>query len=412
MERNKFDFIKELLNDGRINPKQREKILHLASKEIGDVGMLETRIEKIEMLLLNPEVKPSTSQHEINEPIVSLDFEYIDPFNLYKFLFKYNQNPILRSTCHDIDSDELNSINEYCKTKSYDFITHLEKIIEAYRIHEKQNFAPPYLKALIRAYLTGEDYKGLLIKGGWSSDKIKINWSSKNLIDWTKQNPTRPPNLSLSRLGDFEIEAFDVEQIDSPITGESIQNFTQLVLHFKNLFHLKSGDQSLLSIISRVNSIKKWNESVDFEISADTFSDNLEHFTDVDKLIQAYNILMKLIIEQHSRNIEKPIVRLSFLEVEECVRLSIHHINTKYNKSITNVINRGNGQTYNSLIKNQINGLCNLYLNADFGNSGYAKINLWNGEKRAKQPLSSFKGVEHILEFPTKTTTKNDLSYR
>jgi len=403
MERNKFDFIKELLNDGEINPKQRERILHLASKELGDVGLLESRVSKIEMLLLNSKVKPVTSENEINEPIVSIDVEYIDPFNLYKFLFTYNQNPILRSTCHDIDSDELISINKYCKTKSYDFIMHLEKIIEAYKIHEKQNYAPPNLKALIRAYLTGEDYKGRPIKGGWSSDKVEINWSSKRLADWANLNKTTPPNLNLSRLGHDEIEAFNVQQIDSPITSESIQNFTQLVLHFKNLFHLKSGDQSLLAIIIRVNLMKKWSESVDFEISTDTFSDNLEHFTDVDKLMQAYNILIKLIIEQHSRNIGKPIVRLSFLEVDECVSLSIHHINTKYNKSITNVINRGNGQTYNSLIKNQINGLCNLYLNADFGNSGYAKINLWNGEKRIEQSLSFFKGVEHILEFPTKT---------
>ena len=78
MERNKFDFIKELLNDGEINPKQRERILHLASKELGDVGLLESRISKIEMLLLNSKVKPVTSENEINEPIVSIDVEYIE----------------------------------------------------------------------------------------------------------------------------------------------------------------------------------------------------------------------------------------------------------------------------------------------------------------------------------------------
>ena len=47
--------------------------------------------------------------------------KYIDPYHLYKFLFEYNQNPILRSTCHDVDSEELKKINEYCNSESYDF---------------------------------------------------------------------------------------------------------------------------------------------------------------------------------------------------------------------------------------------------------------------------------------------------
>ena len=56
--------------------------------------------------------------------------KYIDPYHLYKFLFDYNQNPVLRSTCHDIDSEELKKINEYCNSDSYDFKKHLKKIIE------------------------------------------------------------------------------------------------------------------------------------------------------------------------------------------------------------------------------------------------------------------------------------------
>lgn len=52
-----------------------------------------------------------------------------------------------------------------------------------------------------------------------------------------------------------------------------------------------------------------------------------------------------------------------------------------------------------NLIKNQINGLCDLYLYADFGNRHYAKINLWNGQPKISTSLDFYKGVEYKLKF-------------
>jgi hypothetical protein len=105
--------------------------------------------------------------------------QYLDPYHLYNFLFEYNQNPILRTTCHDIDANELKSIMEFCKTESYIFNEHLKSIVTAYEEHEKGYSAPFQTKALIRGYLTGKGYKGemhcLVIK------KYKNNWSSIDL---------------------------------------------------------------------------------------------------------------------------------------------------------------------------------------------------------------------------------------
>lgn len=401
MAKNKYDFIKELLEDKKISQNQRERILELASREISLEGNLKERVEKIEEIIKN--ISPTCNALKTDKPVKTEDLSlpgYINPYHLYKFLFEYNQNPVLRSTCHDIDSEELKKINKYCNSDSYDFKKHLKKIIEAFDENEKALFAPPHVKALIRGYLTGKDYQGNQLKRGWSSESIEINWSSAKLADWIAKNPDVPPNLNENIAGDREVVLLDIEpQINSPITHDPIQSFTQLVLHFKNLFHLKSGRQSLRAIIDRVNSIKKWIEKVEFEIIAQEFPNNLEHFTDVDKLIQAYNKLLQLIIEQHQDD-KKPKVKLRFYEENQRVFLSVHHLNGQYNKTVQNCIDRPHGRDYKNLISSQINGLCNLYLKADFGSQEFAAINLWDGKKLEARKLNSFKGVEHILEFP------------
>jgi hypothetical protein len=399
MARTKYDFIKELLEDKKINQNQRERILELASKEISIEGTLEERIQKIEEIIFKDEIDslPGNTNVKPGGPKLNSLPKYFDPFNLYNFLFNYNQNQILRTTCHDIDANELMSILEYCKTDNYIFSEHLKLIVTAYEEHEKTYSAPRQIKALIRGYLTGKDYYGINV--GWSSKNIKINWSSIDLSIWTNENSNIPPNSSNILLRDNKVKSYKIEpQIKSPITEKVIQTFTQLVLHFKNLFHLKSGPQSLKEIIKRVNSEKGWAEGVDFEIDNLTFSNNLEHFVDVEKLIQAYNKIIELIIDQHKAD-EKPKVKLKYYAENKKILFSIHHLNGVYNKTIENTIERL-GQTYTSLIKLQINGLCNLRVKADFGNKNYSEINIWDGIDRTPTNIPHFEGVEHILEFP------------
>src|SRR5690606_17308069 len=420
MAKNKYDFIKELLEDKRIKQNQRERILELVSKEISLEGTLEERVQKIEEILFNKQAESMVSHdeggltwHNIEvlfdqetenvETAIKLTFKennlpkYLNPSHLYNFLFQYNQNKILRTTCHDIDSNGLESILEFCQTETYDFKEHLKTIQDAYTNHERTHNAPYQVKALIRGYLTGKDFQGNPIRG-WSSKNIKINWNSDKLLKWADLNIETPPNLNEEIAGTKEIELLEFNQIDTAITANSVQNFTQLVLHFKNLFHIKSGQQSLIEIIKRVNSEKSWHEKVNFEFDEQLFINNLEHFTDVEKLIQAYNKIIGLIIEQHALS-EKPKVKLKYYQENQKVIISIHHLNGVYNKTIENTIERL-GQTYTSLIKNQINGLCNLHLKADFGNQKFAEINLWNGKDRGSQPILTFQGVEHIMEFP------------
>ena len=403
MAKDKYGFIKDLLKNKKISPNQRERILVLAANDIKGASSLEERILKIEAIVFQKEqvfVNDFTNNEKEQQKTQVKLPKYFNPFYLYRFLFEYNQNKVLKSTCHDIDSDEILTINEYCDTNVYSFQKHVEKIKEAFDQHEKSYFAPAYIKALIRGYLTGKDYYGFDLKDGWSKDHIKINWSHPDLVSWAELNPYFPPNPSDGLIQKHENIGFEIDRITSNISGGIIQNFTELVLHFKHIFHIRN-DNSLNQILKNKNEREEWNDVFDFEINSSEFPKNIEFFTDIDKLLQAYTRIIRLIFDSHESKVSKPKVKLKLFEKDSCVYLSIHHLNNTYKKSLRSTIERGVGRSYGNLIDKQVNGLCNLYLRADFGGDNFAIINLWNGEElRNLKSLDSFEGVEHILEFP------------
>ena len=202
MAKDKYDFIQELLENKRLTPIQRERVFLLTKEEIKKDGILgrnfDERIKKLETVINNKGTEIIQEINNSNLNIVPEDIQqtlpkYYYPASLYKYLFDYNQNSILKSTCHEVDSSELENINNYCGTETYNYEKHLEKIIEAYKIHDEKHFAPLQLKSLIIGYLTGKDYYGKMIKG-WSSDELYFDWSSAELKNWCYLNQGVPPN--------------------------------------------------------------------------------------------------------------------------------------------------------------------------------------------------------------------------
>lgn len=428
---NKGDFIAELLLIKKLSIADRERLLKLAAKEFNNNTIELNKIWK-EIEILRKNKKENNTELTIldDSTIINDDFgsieelfgeseviesgrkepriqkeqknnlnNYYHPSDLYSFLFNFNQNQVLKSTCHEIDANDMEVILDYCETESYDFKTHLNKIVTAFEEHEKKYFCPPTIKALIRGYITGKDYNNNELKFGWSSDKIKTNWSHSEIAKWSNSHNI-PPNSATEIFKNKKINAATCEGFTSNLFGKRVQTFRELVLHFKSLFHIRF-DNSLQSIINKLNI--KYEESgiIEFDWVNANFANNIELFTDVDKLIQAYSKIIDLIITQHLNN-SIPRVKLSFFQKGSNIYFSIHHLNNTYNKSIQDTIERGIGQTYSNLISKQINGLCNLYLRADFEQDGIAKINLWNGDERKvnKIGLENFEGgVEHIFEF-------------
>lgn len=441
MARNKYDFIQDILTDKKLTPSQREKVLLLTANEIKKdkkMGLaLEERVTKLEegkgitakpkqpiieqgkpidinqLLTFSDETPPipediravslselmgSNSKSPKRKNDTSFDKglpKYFDPKHLYHFLFEYNQDKVLKLTCHDVDSDEISTINELCGTEEYDFEKHLNLILETFDTFEKK-YAPHFIKNIIRGYLKGEDYQGKPLKNGWSSDHIKINWSSPELLGWSKdeENLNTPPNLNEELFAEKELLGFEFKAEKSTITGKSIRNFTQLVLHFKHLFHLRRNN-SLKKIINHKNKAEGWDSKVEF--SLDELNENIEFFTDIDKVVQGYSDIIKLIIEQNDNSQGKPEVELSFEKDKERFLFTIHHKNSVYGKTVEDALGR-TGKTYTKLI-GKINGVCNLHLIADFGKEGSGYINLWNIDRSSFKRMQNQKGVKHIFEF-------------
>ena len=413
---NKYTFIKDLLENNKLNPSQKDRFLKLVSNELSlaeekdnqiiqDINLLKKEVglipvkqtakkDRIEQQVSYNDDNFKTEEKKVvpsNLPI------YIDPKQLYKFLLAYNQDPILKTTCHLIDQNELDKIINIIGGTEYSYQKHLEKIIESYNVIEEKYFVNYRVKALIRGYLTGKNYKNQVIKS-WSGDKIDINWNSLELIEWSKNNIGIPPNPDEDIVEKLENIGFEFNSFHSSVTNNQIKTLSELVIHFKYLFHLRS-DNSLKEMIKKININEGWDEIIDFDLDHDDFWNNLELFTDVDKLKQAYEKIIRLIIEVQKRNNqEKPKVRLSFKELNNEIVFSIHHINSVYKKTVSNTLDKI-GQAYFNLISKQINGLCDLKLKADFGNKQFAVINLWDGKPRKKTLIEKFPGVEHILIF-------------
>jgi len=396
MPKDKYDFIQELLENKKLSPSQRERVLLLVKEEIRKEGLisksLADRLAIIEELV---NVKDISEENNQDLP------KYFDSLHLYKYLVDYNQNPILKSTCHEIDSNELENILEYCETTEYDFEKHLGKILDAFREHDKKP-APPKVKALIRGYLTGKNFRGNPIKG-WSTDKISHNWSSPELLQWSLNNQGVPPNIDKGLMINLRKKGYQLRKPFITENGSGIYSFSNLVLYFKCLFHIRS-DNSLKNIIRNFNRASGWEAQIDFEISDSTFPNNIEIFTDVDKFLQAYKVIIELVLEKPNDKRVKPVVRLSLKENEDSVEFSIFHVGSVYGKTIDNTTVRL-GNKYRGLIKNQINGLCKFYVQADFESGESYRVGIWDQPDLwiKIKPITAITldkqvgGVEHIF---------------
>ena len=136
-----------------------------------------------------------------NEKLFREKVKYVSPKNLHIFLFRYNQDSILKYTCHEIDTDEtIAEICHLCRTESYSIKKHTEIIVKAFKqltkaLKDDNVNLDTKMYALISVYLTGMTRSG---QTEWSTLKIKTNWSSKALFEWGDNNPNIIPSPGMN----------------------------------------------------------------------------------------------------------------------------------------------------------------------------------------------------------------------
>lgn len=396
---NKFKFIQSLIENKSFNEAQKEKFFMLTAKELEKASDLDDSLlrdieiikDKLGIELTKQESKKSNN----NIP------KYVNPGDTRKFLLAFNQDKILRTTCHLIDNeDTINLIVRESGADGYNFSDHLKLLHERYRSLKGNYYLDSKISSAFKVYLTGKNYKEK--NTHWSeTDKIRENWGSDRILNWANENKGIIPNPGLNIKRSQKNDGYTILPFNSRITGERIREFSELVLHFKHLFHIR-GDNSLFKIIDQINESKDWKTAVNFNIYDERFEpsdfpENIELFIDVDNFRKAYIKIIRLAIEQSSdQDIAQ--IDLKLKRTNDSIFLSICHSNSKFtNRSAEDLVNRiGEAHTW---IINHLNGICNLELNADFGNDQYFSVNLWNNRKVVATPLNFFTGVEHKLIF-------------
>lgn len=347
-----------------------------------------------------------------NDKLVREKVKYVSPKNLHIFLFRYNQDSILKYTCHEIDTVEtIAEICHLCGTESYSIKKHTEIIDKAFKqltkaLKDDNVYLDSKMYALISVYLTGKTKSG---KTEWSTLNIKTNWSSKALFEWGDNNPNIIPSPGMNIARKQRNRGYELPKAYiSNLSGNRILSFNELVIYFKSLFHIRR-DNSLRDLILYQNEIKKLNNSkINIVFSETMFRDNIELFTDVEKLIQAYYKIIMICkkCREKDETDESINIELSFFEENGDVFFCIHDKNSVYKKNLSAAIGRI-GDLHADLIKNQINGLCDLYIEADFDNNEYARIALWNENSKpldqtpnvGVERIENCQGVKYILKF-------------
>ena len=379
----KYSFITDLMKNKSLTHSQKERMCKLIAKEIKGDGVKDS-----EILKRGEEIKQLKNRKHPVRKGSGLD-KYIDPTRQYNALLAYNQNPILKTTCHDVNENNLDIIiSKSGNSDNYIFTKHLDLIIKEFKkISSNREFGfTDKMYTLINNYLTGE--------GTWSSQNLKMSWGNIFLKKWANENPGMVPNPSNNLVEQHNyVECFLEEEIVSKHTNKSITNFTDLVLYFKSLWHIKYEENPLLPILKKCNEDFRFNKWSD--IKFDNFSETITLYTDVDKLVQAYRNIINLI--KNNKKSGRAKIVISFYQTNNKKVLSIFQRDTFWGKSIEDTIEKPFGNDMVPLINNQINGLCDLFLRAKFENDKYAEINLWNGKQRTASKIDKIEGVKYLL---------------
>jgi hypothetical protein len=386
MNENETQFLIDFLSNKYLRGAERKKALELAFKELEENSISMTEKKELRGYLMEAAGRIKKSDEPAVQSEIDSKDRYRDPKGTLLFLRELNKDPILKYTCHTIDSEHaLNTICEKAEISTYSFEAH-RKLIKTSFFELNRKYQPAfYLYSLIKAYLIGGNE--------WSADEIKYNWHSPDLLDWSVTNPGCVPNPGDNMMNKLKNEGFEFRSFVSKSTGKRVQSFSDLTIHFKHLFHVRH-DNSLRDLTNRINTKEGFAGRANIQHD-DYFNDKIELFTDVDKLLQAYASLINLTIEVDKSN--TPLIKLSFEERGSNKVFGIHHLNSEYSHTVSDTVKRP-GETYGS-VTNLINGLCDFYLLADFGRKEFAKVNIWNGEDRAATVMDEFKGVKYEFIF-------------
>ena len=388
-------FISFMMNNKNLTPKQRKLRDELLARDYRLLANEEDTTQREQL--------DTAETHEVpgNESLQGT--EYNSPAMLHDFLYGFNQDPFLKYTSHLIDSQEtIDEINAACKTTQYDFVKHAALLEHRLKdlIKKLEIKYPEVWKSFMVARAIHYVYGGKGTGSTWGLDKVESNWHDASIMAWAQQNPGIIPNpgkniVKLQKSIGYKL----AKPFRSSITGKRVSTFSDLVFYYKSLFHIRL-DNSLRMLIETKNRKMQREDGMYAQITfkEDKFNENMELFTDVDKLLTAYGRIIRICCKKQRKDLgEHPEIELAFYEENGKTLFTVHHKNSIYGKPPSSASRIGDD--LGLLVNRNINGICNLYIEADFGSEQYFRVDLWSPTGGRRQKIDKVSGVKYILEF-------------
>ena len=420
MAKDKYDFIKELLEDKKINQNQRERILELASKEISLEGTLEERIQKIEEILFRKEDAENKSE-SINTYELFNDEK--ESFNknrksekLYKNLKsekKHNPRKIVEwLKLFTLDNSTIKySTHLWDETGLFhsfsDFISRLNDELVKYSFKEMPTYNSNLFWGKVYPFLFQKELTSIEKEGkpfGWGQHGVKIGWQYPDIIKtWCAEHfdyKGADAKLPFSMEIPFELRP------NKPIAGKTIVSFEDVVNIFKKEIEFRDNDL----FVAIKGAIRK--ELNEYEININEL-ENLKgcsFYTNTEYVIKAIIRIFWMIKSRSESN--RVQITCNYNQDTHEYDLQIIHLNSFSDKELSHpklLLSENSGDLY--ILRTTLQSLCDFSITSRFKDQDNNLVNarieyLYNGvqqnnwKPKIEKITESIDGFRFNLKFP------------
>lgn len=290
MVKDKYDFITQLLETEKLSPTQKERVLLLTAKEIGDNGSLDIlkRLENIEQKINTVIINTTKINEKENTSIENNKIKKHSPKTMVKFLYSFSINEEFKWFTHSPDGLNL----------EFNYKLYIERAQTSYKKITGWNINNiTYYNVQNFIFNSGDKKKTSLYGRG----SIELSWRDVEI--WCNENPNLHPYYA---------------QFDNEV-------FYKYINQFKQIIEFRTDDPDLTFNI-RARKLIRDELSGDFNCSfSKSFNEigqSLKIFCDINLL---FNSLKQIIIWIVKNKAKSNIVEINLLDQESFFQLEIFH---------------------------------------------------------------------------------------
>jgi hypothetical protein len=368
---NKFNFIKQLLENEKFNTSQKERFFKLVFEELERSSKLDEQVfNEIEEIKVKIKLLNDSSCKSGKKQLGQSNLKYPKIHNVGSLVRLMNQfsdnSKALKYTTHSW---------EHGKFKSYeDFMKKIQQ--EWNGINQELKSLNPRLHGKISNFLFNSklgEKKDEKYYHVWGDKKLKFGWASNALKIYMQKTDVDPFSCPVP---DY------IKRID---TKHNLLLFDHYVNEFKNEIEIREDNSALVTMINHL-----WTDQLtyDFDVVQQN-TEGVSFFTDVPYL----KYVLKVVFESFKKRFQFPkiVCRIDENFDKDYIELCISQLDSKCNRSINDPkIVSPNGGDFSTIIKN-LNNLADFSVLGEFKDGHIYKVNY----------LSSDKDVENVVKLDT-----------